>query len=85
MRQMKIRVKFFASHREIVGKAEEELQIAGNAKVKDIMDRLVSKHPKLGGSIRRNSIYSLNQNIVDEDATLRDGDVLAIFPPVGGG
>jgi molybdopterin synthase sulfur carrier subunit len=82
---MKIRVKFFASQREAVGKAEEELQISGNARVKDIMDRLVSMHPKLGGSMRRNSIYSLNQNIVGEDAVLRDGDVLAIFPPVGGG
>ena len=82
---MKIRVKYFAAHREAVGRAEEELQIAGHARVKDIMDQLVSMHPKLGGSIRRNSIYSLNQNIVDEDAKLRDGDVLAIFPPVGGG
>jgi len=82
---MKIRVKFFASHREVVGKAEEELQIEVNSKVKDAMDRLVSKHPKLGGLMRKNSIYSLNQNIVDEDAKLSDGDVLAIFPPVGGG
>lgn len=61
---MKVRVKFFASHREAVGKAEEELQIEANSKVKDAMDRLVSKHPKLGGVMRKNSIYSLNQNIV---------------------
>jgi len=82
---MKIRVKFFASHREAVGKAEVELRIEANSKVRDAMDRLISRHPKLGGSMRRNSIYSLNQQIVDEDARLSDGDVLAIFPPVGGG
>ena len=82
---MRIRVKFFASHREAVGKAEVELQIEANSKVRDVMDRLISKHPKLGGTMRRNSIYSLNQKIVDDDARLSDGDVLAIFPPVGGG
>ena len=82
---MRIRVKFFASHREAVGKAEVELEIKANSKVRDVMDRLISKHPKLGGTMRRNSIYSLNQKIVDDDARLSDGDVLAIFPPVGGG
>jgi MoaD family protein len=82
---MKVRVKFFASHREAVGKAEEEMHVGERAKVRDLIEELVSKYPKLGDSILRNSIYSLNQKIVDEGAKLKDGDVLAIFPPVGGG
>lgn len=82
---MKVRVKFFASHREVVGKAEEEFEIDERAKLRDLVDQLVSRYPKLGGVMRKNSVYSLNHKIVDENAKLNDGDVVSIFPPVGGG
>jgi len=82
---LKVRVKFFASHREVVGKAEEEFEIDERAKLRDLVDQLVSRYPKLGGVMRKNSVYSLNHKIVDENAKLNDGDVVSIFPPVGGG
>ncbi|MGQ9514940.1 MAG: MoaD/ThiS family protein [Thermoproteota archaeon] len=82
---MKVRVKFFASHREVVGKAEEEFEVDERARLRDLVDQLVIRYPKLGGAMRKNSVYSLNHKIVDESAKLNDGDVIAIFPPVGGG
>ncbi|MBO3803462.1 MAG: MoaD/ThiS family protein [Candidatus Brockarchaeota archaeon] len=82
---MKVRVKLFASHREAVGKAEVEVEVAGRARVKDLVEQLIAMYPKLGGAMRGSSIYSLNHKIVDGDAKLSDGDVVSIFPPVGGG
>lgn len=80
---MKVLVKFFASYRETIGAAEETVEAADNSTVKDVVNVILEKHPNLGSMT--DAIHALNQNVVGPDATVKDGDTLAIFPLVGGG
>jgi len=81
---MRVRVKYFALHRDLVGKADEELRLDEGATVEDLLSRLVSLYPSLVDA-RAYMLISLNGESVDKGARLKDGDVVALFPPVGGG
>jgi len=80
---MKVLVKFFASYREAVGSPEEMIEAPEGSTVGDIVEVVALKHPSLGPM--NDAIRALNQNVVDVDAKVKDGDTLAIFPLVGGG
>ncbi|MDI6639607.1 MAG: MoaD/ThiS family protein [Methanocellales archaeon] len=79
---MMVKVKFFASYREMLGEVERDVQLQDGARVRDIIDMLVIRCPELAGE---NAVIALNHVITKEDAKLKDGDVVAIFPPVSGG
>ncbi|MEM4228225.1 MAG: MoaD/ThiS family protein [Thermoproteota archaeon] len=80
---MKILVKYFASYREAVGKYEEELELTPGSTIREVIREIVSKHPDV--ELDREAIFVLNQKIVRDNPEVKDGDVLAIFPPLGGG
>ncbi|NHW00017.1 MAG: MoaD/ThiS family protein [Thaumarchaeota archaeon] len=80
---MRILVKYFASYREAVGKSEEELELTPGSTIKEVIREIVSKHPEV--ELDKEAILILNQNIVRDNPEVRDGDVLAVFPPLGGG
>lgn len=80
---MRILVKYFAFYREAVGKHEEEFDLKPGSTVRDLVDAIVAKYPGL--ELDKEALFILNQNIVREDAEVKDGDRLAIFPPTGGG
>jgi len=81
---MKVKVRFYSAHREIVGKAEEEIKIEESITINDLMEKLIEKYPELE-KIRYSTLYSLNHRYAKGDERLKDGDEIAIFPPVEGG
>lgn len=74
-----IQVRYFASLRERMGKAEEQVQAAGIATVADVWRR-VSREP-----MPANTLMAINLEYVALDAPVRAGDEVAFFPPVTGG
>jgi len=89
-------VRFFAALREIVGKKEETLEFPNHASV--TVGSALKELTRLYGKKFTDYIYDVKvpevrgylQMLVNEkSATLRtrlkDGDVLVIVPPVGGG
>lgn len=85
---MNIRVLYFARLREVFGLDRETLTL-DNAKPKlaDLLDALRAR----GGDWRaelapgRPFRLAVNQDIAGPEAPLRDGDEVALFPPVTGG
>ena len=81
---MKIRVKLFASVREIVGQREFVWEMPDESTVSALSHRLVSEYPKLRALVSSLKV-AVNQEYVDPGRVLVEGDEVALIPPVSGG
>lgn len=74
---------YFASYREITGLAEEEAQLPEGSTVEMLMEMVKRLHETLRDM--RRMLVAVNGVFAEPGATLMDGDVVALFPPVSGG
>ena len=81
---MKVEVLLFASCSDIVGSRKLDLEIAQDASVQGLVDNLLATYPRLSG-IEKSMMISVNQEYVTRDQSIKDGDEVALIPPVSGG
>ncbi len=81
---MNIRMRYFASFREITGRNEEILTLPAGAGVADVRALLLARYPRLQAIMER-SACAVNHSYVPQDTPLHDGDEVVFIPPVGGG
>ena len=77
---MSIKVRYFASLKEAVGRSEDELEFVDISSVTDIWKR-ASENKALPANI----LAAVNMEYVELDSLVNDGDEVAFFPPVTGG
>lgn len=75
---------YFAQAREAAGRSSERLELAGNPKVAEAFSLALSLHPGLK-KIEKVVKIAVNEELTSENASLRDGDRVALLPPVAGG
>jgi molybdopterin converting factor small subunit len=81
---MKIKLKMFASVKDIIGFEEKELIISKGITVNNIIEQLCKDNtPFL--EIKDQLLFAINQNYCDLNTELFSDDILAIFPAVSGG
>ena len=81
---MNIRIRYFASFREIIGQNEEILTLPEGANVVDVRALLLTRYPRLQPIMER-SACAVNHRYVSGDTALHEGDEVVFIPPVGGG
>ncbi len=81
---MKVQLRFYASDRERLGRREGELTLPEDATVGDLWTILSRRHTELG-ELGSSISFAVNQEYVDSAHRLRDGDEVALIPPVSGG
>jgi molybdopterin synthase catalytic subunit len=81
---MQVTVKLFALYRELAGTAEISLDLPDGSTVSAAWDALSRRHPDLAGAGHA-PLAACNLRQVAGHHVLRDGDELAVFPPVSGG
>ena len=81
---MRVRVRLFATQREIAGTREVGLDLGDDATVADAWDALVARFPALAPG-RDFVRFARNGAYADEATGLADGDEVAMIPPVSGG
>ena len=97
VQKVNVKFLFFAKAKEIVKKAKESspLVVPLPSKfdnVKDLFEKVESEFPELK-TLDRCFVFALNENYLDETddndqsegIILKDGDELAIIPPLSGG
>lgn len=77
---MSIKVRYFASLKESVGRLEDELTVASLLTVHQVWN---CANPEK--SLPDNILAAVNMDYVDLDYLVKDGDEVAFFPPVTGG
>jgi sulfur-carrier protein len=81
---MEIRIRYFASLREVTGKSEERLEVPEKASVEEARALLLERYPRLQGIMER-SLCAVNRSYVAPETQLHEGDELVFIPPMGGG
>jgi molybdopterin synthase sulfur carrier subunit len=91
---MKLKVKLFANFREVTKNKEVEVNVKGST-VRDVVSALVHDYPKLeplmlsGQDIKPYVNILLNGRSVRDQggftSKVKEGDDIAVFPPVSGG
>ena len=80
---MNVRVVLFAKPRELVGKPNVELALPVGATAADAWNQLSSRYDL--GPLPRSFRCAVNSEYAGWEAALKDGDELAVIPPVSGG
>lgn len=87
---MKITVRLFANFREAVGKKDLSLNLTGDTAMAVVLS-LVALYPALGplmlheGHLKPYVNVLINGKKAEPTDKVKDGDEVAIFPPVSGG
>lgn len=81
---MRVRVLFFGRLKDIVGRAEDEAELAEGARVEDLFARYRGQFPELA-RFRGAVVAAVNQEYAQWSALLASGDEVAFLPPVSGG
>ncbi len=81
---MRVHVKLFATYREIVGSAGITWSAQDGLTLRDLVDGVVAKYPRLE-AYRDTMLLAVNHDFTSADRVLREGDEVALLPPVSGG
>ena len=81
---MKLRLRFFASHRDALGQEGRPIKMPEGSTAQHLFDRLASEHPALAVLDER-TLFAVNHEQAGQGRRLKDGDEVALYPPVGGG
>lgn len=85
---MKLYLRFFASIREGLGVAQEEIVIPDSVKtIADLRAFLITRGAPWSDVLSKDRVLrcALNQQMVSADTALLEGAEIAFFPPVTGG
>ncbi|MGR9088405.1 MAG: MoaD/ThiS family protein [Gammaproteobacteria bacterium] len=77
---MSIKVRYFASLQESVGRSEDILEPGERMTARDVW-RLSTRANVLPANV----LVAINMDYADWDSVVSDGDEIAFFPPVTGG
>ncbi|HET7149306.1 MAG TPA: molybdopterin converting factor subunit 1 [Candidatus Nitrosopolaris sp.] len=81
---VKVKVLYFAQIREAAGISEEEVLLVKGSTVSDLISKIKENHPKMLRQ-RENFQLAVNCNRAGRNLSLKEGDQIAVFPPVAGG
>jgi MoaE-MoaD fusion protein len=81
---MKIAILFFGVLKDLLGRTAETIDLPEGARVRDALFYYVREAPALEAMVQSMAI-SVNQEYSGMDHVLREGDEVALLPPVSGG
>ncbi len=85
---MKLHLRFFASIRESLGVAEEDIELPASIRsIDDLRSHLIARGQPWAETLAKDKVLrcALNQQMVSVETALIDGAEVAFFPPVTGG
>ncbi len=81
---MRVKVKFFALYRELVGLRETQADLPTNSTALDVWRVFAESHPQLAPNLPHTR-FAVNGQYVDPKTVVKEGDEVVFIPPVSGG
>lgn len=81
---MQVRVQFYSYFKELTGSESVAETLPASATLGDLHEQLITRFPKLG-AMKKSTLLAVGVDYQTRDYVLRDGDEVALFPPVQGG
>ncbi len=81
---VRVKVLFFGMLKDIVGRAEDHIEVADDARLESVFARYARQFPRLT-DLEASIVLACNQEFCDRSAAIREGDEIAFLPPVSGG
>ncbi|KAK9834615.1 hypothetical protein WJX74_005787 [Apatococcus lobatus] len=82
---MRVRLLFFARARELAGVGETEVEVASHATAAVVLKQVLETWPALE-EVSGRCVLAVNQEYLEDMARiLKEGDEVAVLPPVSGG
>lgn len=82
--QVAVRILFFGAARDAVGRSEGSLSLSVPANAAAAFEQALAAFPELR-RFGRSLLFAINEEYAPHDREVREGDELAVFPPVSGG
>ena len=79
-----VRVRLFAGLHQLIGEREIEMILPDGATVAVLRDTLGAQHPVVE-ALLPTLVCAIDEEYVESNQVLRDGDRVALIPPVSGG
>ena len=79
-----VHVRLFARLREAIGEPRIVVELPEGATIGGLRDRIGEMHP-IARAILPTVVFAVDEEYVDTEYRLHDGDHVAIIPPVSGG
>jgi len=80
---VRVKVRYYASFRDVTGKQEEWIEVPEGITVQGIREHVRGLYEKIAG--REQVLVAVNGSFPALDRVILEGDDVAFFPPVSGG
>ncbi len=81
---MKVKVRFFALYRELVGLRETQVEVPAGSTALDVWRLFAERHSHLAPNLPHTR-FAVNGQYVDPSVPIKEGDEVVFIPPVSGG
>lgn len=81
---MKVNIRLFAALREVLGRGEVILNVSEGATVGELQGQLMREYPAVEAFLAT-LVWAVNEDYVSAEHRLREGDEIALIPPISGG
>jgi MoaE-MoaD fusion protein len=81
---IRISILYFATVKDATGIRMELIDLSNDTSIREMLSKISIIYPKLK-HILNNIQISVNYRIVDLNTVLKEGDELALLPPISGG
>lgn len=81
---MKLRVRFYAHVRDLIGRHELDVEVAEGATVLDLLNQIYAQHPELRAH-DKSILIGAGLEFVNRNYKLSPREEISIMPPVQGG
>jgi molybdopterin synthase sulfur carrier subunit len=80
---VRVRVRYFASFRDVTGKMEEWMDVPEGITVQGIREHVRGLYERIAS--KEQVLVAVNGSFTALDKVIKEGDDVAFFPPVSGG